>query len=48
MITKETKEQIQKAIDSIELTPDLIQRLARIHAMALQSRIIREKAQSAE
>lgn len=32
------KEQIKEAISKIELTPDLIQRLAKVHALALQHR----------
>lgn len=32
------KKQIQEAVSKIELTPDMIQRLAKVHALALQHR----------
>lgn len=33
-----TKEQIKEATKNITLTPDIIQRLAKVHALALQHR----------
>lgn len=38
------KEQIAKAVAQITLTPDIIQRLAKVHALVLQHREERLKA----